>query len=71
MVLGIMPLLSIYILCQKKEFFENEKFERNWGAFFEGLSTKFKANMYFNFMFILRRLIFFFTAFFLYSKPIV
>jgi hypothetical protein len=66
-----MPLLCIYLVSHNKETFNNENFKKLWGSFYEGINTKNKANTFYNFLFIFRRLIFFFIAFALYKYPIV
>jgi hypothetical protein len=46
-----------------------EHLEKRWGVMFEGIKINSKANTYFYFFFVVRRLVFVNLAFFVYKYP--
>jgi hypothetical protein len=53
------------LLFFSRETFGKKNFKLYWGSFYEGINIKKKLNVFNNLFFILRRLIFFLTVFFL------
>ena len=46
---------------------EEQKYDEQWGSFYEGLKTKSKASMMYNYFFVLRRLCFTISLFYMYD----
>ncbi len=67
----IAPFTFTALLFFNRETFEKESFKNVWGSFYENINTRKKINLFNNLLFILRRLIFFSTAFFLIKYPSV
>jgi hypothetical protein len=60
-----LPSLYIWMLTRSHETIKSEKFQSRWGALLNGINMKYRHNFLNAFFFIMRRMIFVATAFFL------
>jgi hypothetical protein len=65
----ILPGIQIWILFQNLEKINNVKFREIWGLFFEELNLKKKSSLFYNLIYMLRRLLICLTAFLLGNYP--
>lgn len=66
------PLSFIWLLCLDPTRYLSKHLKRTWGALFEGVNVRFgeiKMQAAFNFLFVMRRLIFLLIGFNLFDKP--
>ena len=71
MTLVIIPLVFVYVLKQPIAKINERRFHRKWEGMFEGVRTKSKIDMLFYPIFVLRRLIFCYTAFYMAATPVL
>lgn len=65
LALALIPSIYLFILTRPLKRYQTRLFRRRWGILVKNVNSKFKINMFFPFWFILQRILYIGTAFFI------
>ena len=60
---GILPILLLWVISRNKQRFEDPSFNEKWGSFYSETKSTTFASLFFNFISLIRRLVFVISVF--------